>query len=267
MSKRIEKYEDRVVIFLDILGFKELVQKSHNNDKHIAKIKTAIKLIRKAYGTLNKNQERMITQFSDSIIVSFLIKEKGEVAYLLSKTQQLLKKLITIDIVCRGGIAKGNLIHNHTSLIFGQSLIDAHEAESKIALYPRVILTKSIIDLGIENYGYHPANDADYESTEINSFLSIDFDGFYYIDYFKTESFFQLSMKDNIYLNKLCNFIANQLILNVSIPHVKQKYEWMKSKYNDQVQNVIFDNRITNEGFELGSNKKSKIYKNIKPLN
>lgn len=266
MSKQIEKYEDRVVIFLDILGFKELVQKSHNNDEHIAKIKTAIKLIRKAYGKLNKNQERMITQFSDSIIVSFLIKEKGEVAYLLSKTQLLLKKLIMIDIVCRGGIAKGNLIHNHT-LIFGQALIDAHEAESKIALYPRVILTKSIIDLGIENYGYHPANDADYESADINSFLSIDFDGFYYIDYFKTEMFFELSMKDNIYLNKLYSFIANQLNLNVSKPYVKQKYEWMKSKYNDQVQKVLFDNRVTNEGFELGSSKKSKIYKNIKPLN
>jgi hypothetical protein len=61
------------------------------------------------------------------------------VALLLAQTHKLIKKLILHGIVCRGGIAKGQLIHNHIS-IFGQAFIDAHNLESKLAIFPRVII-------------------------------------------------------------------------------------------------------------------------------
>ncbi|MDD4759153.1 MAG: hypothetical protein PHO68_09525, partial [Lascolabacillus sp.] len=94
-------YEDRVVLFLDILGFSQLVKSSENNILEIKKIKDAIRTIQEVFDINQTTQERVITQFSDSIVVSFLISEKGEVAFLLSKTHKLIKTLIAQEIICR----------------------------------------------------------------------------------------------------------------------------------------------------------------------
>lgn len=266
MTQTILNYEERIVLFIDILGFKQLVNESITDNVKLEQIKTAINIIRKTYGITLKTKDRTITQFSDSIVISFLITEKGEVALLLAKTHLLIKTLILNDIVCRGGIARGHLIHDHI-FMFGKALIDAYNLESNLAIFPRVIISdKSIIQIGKENYGYHPANNSSHEEKEIKSFISIDFDGVYFIDYFNLEIYSEMSQKDKNYVNKLRSLIEVQLQKNDKNLHIKQKYEWMKDKFNESVKLILTDKRVVVESMIYGSDKSSKFYKKLKPL-
>jgi len=266
MTKKISNYEERIVLFLDILGFKELIKKSVEDSEKFQKIQTCIKVIRNVFNITQRTKERTITQFSDSLVVSFKITEKGEVALLLNKTKELIRKLILKEIVCSGGIAKGKLIHNNIFL-FGPSFNEAYKLESKLAIFPRVIIAdKSIIDIGVENYGYHPSNDPEYEESEINSLIKLDFDGFHYVDYFVVESFFDLSTKDRIYINMLRKLIVIQLDKFKYDDYNRKKYEWMKDKFNIRIKEIKTDKRIVIACFKIGSDKSSKFYKKLNPI-
>jgi hypothetical protein len=266
MTKTPSNYEERVVLFLDILGFKELINESIEETKTFEQIKTSIRVIREVFKITEKTKERTITQFSDSIAISFLTHQKGEVAFLLAKTQELIKKLILKGIVCRGGIAKGKLVHNDTFL-FGPAFNEAYKLESKVAIFPRVIIDdRSILDIGIENFGYHPANDPKQEESEINSIISVDFDGLHFINYFNFETVWEMSEKEKLYLHKLNKLIVNQLIVNDNNQYVKKKYEWMRDKFNIKINKLKADNRIVVGGFNIGSDKRSKFYKTIKNI-
>ncbi len=266
MTKKISNYEERIVLFLDILGFKGLIKDSIEDAEKFQKIRTLIRVIRNVFNITQRTKERAITQFSDSLIVSFKITEKGEVAFLLAKTHELIKRLVLHEIVCRGGIAKGQLIHDHI-FMFGQAFIDAYNLESKLAIFPRVIIVnESIITLGKKYYGYHPANNSIYEDKELKSFTSMDFDGYTFIDYFNSGTIWEMSAKDKFYIKKLRKLIVIQLQLNENKPYIKQKYEWMKDKFNERVKEIKTDKRIEIAGFKMGSDKSSKFYRELKPI-
>ena len=266
MSKKINDYEERIVLFLDILGFTKLVEDSVRNEERFRKIQTSIRVIRHTFNITQKTKDRTITQFSDSLIVSFKNTEKGEVAFLLWKTNELLQKLIVKGIVCRGGIAKGKLIHNDV-FVFGPAFLEAYRLESKIAIFPRVIIAdESIMVTGVENYGFHPALDQKYEKSEIDSLLKLDFDGFYYVDYFNFKTIMEMSIKDKTYVNKLRELIIERLNSNKNNLYVTQKYQWMKNKFNEVVKILKMDNRIELCGFKIGSDKNSKFYKRLKAI-
>ena len=256
-------YEDRVVLFLDILGFSQLVKSSENNILEIKKIKDAIRTIQDVFDINQTTQERVITQFSDSIVVSFLISEKGEIAFLLSKTHKLIKTLIAQEIICRGAITKGKMIHDE-NFMFGPAFIEAYRLEIKVANYPRIILIdESIIEIGVEYHGYHPTDDPSYEKTEINSFITKDFDNFYFVDYFNVETICEISDVDKQYVKDLRSLIIEGLKKHKDQPDIIQKYEWMRSKYNNLVINLKEDNRVEAAGFTLGSNKTAPFYQGL----
>lgn len=256
-------YEERIVLLLDILGFREMIESSAEKTEEIDKIKKAILTIREVFDIAQTTHERTITQFSDSIVVSFLISEKGEVAFLLSKTHKLIKTLIAQEIICRGTITQGKMIHDE-NFMFGPAFIEAYELEIKKAIYPRIILIdESIIKIGVENYGYHPANTPSYEESEIKSFITKDFDGFYFVDYFNVETICEISEPEKQYVKDLRCLIEEGLKKHKDQPRIILKYEWMKSKYNNLIINLKEDNRVKAAGFIYGSNKTASFYQGL----
>jgi hypothetical protein len=123
-----------------------------------------------------------------------------------------------------------------------------------------------MIKIGKQNYGYHPANNSSYEEKEIKSFISTDFDGYNFIDYFNNEIHFEMSVQDKFYLNKLREIIVYQLQHNENKPYIKLKYEWMKDKFNVKINAIKSDNRISVGGITIGSEKNTKFYKKLKPI-
>jgi hypothetical protein len=238
------KYENRIVIFIDILGFKNTIRKTINadgsdNSKQIEGIIEALNLIRTQLNVDldNKNdlQTRKITHFSDSIIISFKEDQEGEVFNTLYCIQKLIILLIEKGIICRGAISYGKLVHNN-QYVFGPALIKAYETETKAALYPRIILDRTIIEIGVK-YHYFENTSID-EKTAIKNLLLKDTDDMYFIDYFLNPEPALPNFKEDLgpYIKNLRMLILTGLMDGREHPDIKIKYNWMKNKFNTLVK-------------------------------
>lgn len=260
------KYENRIVLFLDILGFKNIIDKTVNKEKdieeNIEKLYnnlTLIKvflveklkqenlffdnrtLIRDSQFTEN-NFSLQVTQFSDSIIISFQNDNNDTLLRLIRAIQELIIKLANEGILSRGAISYGKLIHND-KLIFGPALNDAYETETRAAIYPRIIMDKSIIELG--NKGQLKIFEKEKKIKEdlIFSYLNKDSDDKYYIDYFPTDiGSYKYMTNVEIYLSNLRQIIIYGL--RNQKPDLKVKYGWMKNKYNRMLTELKKENKI-----------------------
>lgn len=276
-------YQDRVVIFIDILGFKELLNETtdkegNDNEKGINKLTQAYKSIRDVWdldkvasdsSILKKTskQDKQITIFSDCIVISFPAKEKSEIFYTLLEVKWMILRLISQGILCRGAISYGKLLHND-KFIFGPALVEAYILESKAANYPRVILDRSIIDLAGSARSENHTKEEEIEYVE--SLLEKDLDGMYYIDYFaKAQEELDDPQYDfPIYIQTLGDKIRHGMnsSKHPSKADIRVKYIWMKEKYNRMVEmskNKDFLNSLRQqEELEL-----YEFYKNLKKIN
>ncbi|MFB5269831.1 hypothetical protein ACE41H_24050 [Paenibacillus enshidis] len=143
------KYEERIIAFIDILGFKNLV----NNDLMCEDIGAILKLpyvLRQ--GDMLKRLKitgMMMTSISDSLVFSIGLKERGamnKITKLLSVFSQTL--LAQYSLLLRGGIAVGKIYHDN-DIVYGPGLVKAYELESKIAIFPRIVIERSDFESSI----------------------------------------------------------------------------------------------------------------------
>jgi hypothetical protein len=226
---------------LDILGFKRLIMRTvsevGDNSAEIESLIETLNLIKthlKDDDTGVPNYSRQITHFSDSIIISFKEDQEGEVFKTLFKIQQLIIILVNRGILCRGAISYGKLLHN-SDYIFGPALVKAYELESKAAQYPRVILDKSIIEIGIRFHCF--ANTQIEEQLDIGNLLLKDSDDMYFIDYFVNPELAFPNFHEDMgtYIKNLKSLIISGLELGEKDASIKIKYGWMKNKFNSLV--------------------------------
>lgn len=186
------KYDIRVVAFIDILGFKNAVDASLENDNEFNRIKTALTDLNEFFITPKDkyeietdrklNEDTQIIQVSDSLVISRLIQEQGGIYYMLSDCAFAIHLLISNGFLCRGSIKAGYL-HHTESTMFGEAFIRAYlsEAEEKL---PIIKFEKELFD--VVNLFPGPAN-KDYEEWEID-FIKKNCkqlnDKEYYLDYF-----------------------------------------------------------------------------------
>ena len=74
------EYEDRVVIFLDVLGFSNFTNYTGstqiNQSKKIEKVNNYLEMLHKYFNSKNAiAKSRMVTSFSDSIVVSIKVED------------------------------------------------------------------------------------------------------------------------------------------------------------------------------------------------
>lgn len=228
-------YTDKVVCFLDILGFKGIIYETQNDDKKLKQIQDALNFLEN-YKTETDNHNSQInyrnmriTQFSDSLILSFSMNEEGHFISTIWDILYIIINLISHGYLVRGGIAYGKIIHTD-NLVFGPAFIEAYELELS-ASTPRVILSLNLLGQ-ILNEEIRYAQ---------QSLLAKDCDGFYYIDYFKTASEHDNLYEYFIYFDALRNIIIQGLSNNHTT--VRAKYEWMRVKYNEVVYLIQNNNQ------------------------
>ncbi len=239
------KYENRVTIFIDVLGFKQIIKSTLNpdgsdNENNIKLLNDLILLIREIMDMDDEeghiSESMQITQFSDSLVISFKEDEESEVFYTLSNIQNLIINLVGRKIICRGGIAYGKLVHND-KMVFGPALVEAYETESKAAMYPRIILDRSIIEIGRKYHAFEHGQSE--EQRAILKLLSKDTDDMYYIDYF-TKAQQELDNPEfdmPEYIDELKVIIKEGIKFGKKSPDLKVKYGWMKNKFNAMLRN------------------------------
>lgn len=241
MGNNDSDYSERIVAFIDILGFKNHVYDSINTDystniENFNKIQSALDLIidiADNESPMNKNRE--VIQFSDSIIISFLINEKSEVFYTLIGLLYLIIELLQYGYLIRGGISLGKCFHSDTR-VFGPAVIQAVELEKK-ATYPRIIIDKKVLQKGCENHVTHHSSED--ESKYLKHFVKEDDDGEFYLNYFSSAlSEFDDEFQQLSYIESLESLIQSNLIKYKDNTRVLDKYEWMKQKYNNMINHM-----------------------------
>lgn len=220
-------YEDRIVCFLDILGFKGYVEASQiegrDNEEKIEEIASMLSSIRESLAPLKRQHE--VTQFSDSVVISFLVETDSGVFDVLHELLLLQITLAQQGYLCRGGVARGKLIHT-SQMLFGPAIIEAYALESEVAVYPRVILSLDIVNAGVAAHEIRHA--PAHEQERILSLLKKDVDGMYYIDYIEHPGLGNPELGCPYYLSCLRCILAKGL--NASRIQTKIKYKWLREK-------------------------------------
>lgn len=242
-------YEERYCLFLDILGFQSHIDESvsssgSNTQMSFINLLLALRQISEGVNYREKiwvsgearATSRMVTQFSDSVVISYLKSEKNGhgVHSILMDVHNLQLKLISKGILLRGAVTAGLLYHGDDQ-VFGPALNEAVALE-RLANYPRVILDREILDeAGLLS---KPKDDL---SRTISSMVREDFDGIYYVDYFNVhpddfgEDWNDLAW----YLEKLRELIRQ--LAHKKTLSLKMKHSWLRTKFNQVAMQLQSD--------------------------
>lgn len=242
-------YDERIVCFIDILGFKHIIENTvdiHGNDipdkiKEIDMILYNILDFNRNYSGFDYSKIRAVTQFSDSVVISFKV-DLDDIFITFSDIQYIIMNFFKFGYIIRGGICYGKVIHT-TEKIFGPAMVKAYEMESKEAIYPRVLVSSSIIQ-----YLKKKSKSNNYEHADkaniILELINKDMDNLYYIDFLMSIEFEfddpHFDFAD--YLMHVSKTIKKGLCSTDN--SVLSKYQWLAKKYNKVVekkQNKIKD--------------------------
>ena len=146
-----EGYEDRLVAFIDILGFADLIKGSRGDQAVLNTVRAALNEVARARAewsafVLKRNGQDMPLAlrshaFSDSIIISDLAAQGA--LPLFRAIAEICFALFKHGSLTRGAVSRGPLYHDSTSA-FGTSLINAYELEQKVSHSPRILLTDGV---------------------------------------------------------------------------------------------------------------------------
>lgn len=255
-------YERRIIGFIDILGFGQLVLDSEGDSAKFDLINGVLEKINSVddvYGSpedffahsnyaylspeakkeMDEFYEKMkstagpkrvrITTFSDSIVFSCAADSEGltDFRYFLTK---LLVYTSPFKLLIRGGITCGSLVHTD-DLIFGPAMNDAYYLESKVANYPRIVVGEKfeefIEELGEDNLTYLVKQELIRNENETISYIDC------------------LALSTNKVAQNMCKADAYEMLLNEKStietlikdahedPKVASKLEWYVEYFNE----------------------------------
>ncbi len=270
------QYEERYCLFLDILGFQSHIEETASSKPKskqpmtFVRLKSALEQISKGVhyreGIIKDNgktvvSSREVTQFSDSVIISYKKNEttgSTGVSSMLMDVHRLQLQLVNKGILLRGAITSGLLYHDK-DFVFGPALNDAVTLE-RLANYPRVILDGEVLN----EAGLKSAKNDDYSRT-ISSMVSEDFDGLFYVDYFDIHpDDFDEDWNDiSYYLEKLRGLIKG--LSNKKSLSIKVKHSWLRTKFN-VIAKPFMKNGFTRLGYHDVPEEDVQLFSGIKPF-
>lgn len=225
----IEKeYRDCYVAFLDILGFKNMI-----NNFDCNKLYGIFKSIMDASRTTAKVNDKEVEAFgyieylimSDSVVVYIDAGITDALFALLSTCQTIQMALLRDNILLRGGVARGTLFREN-SIIFGKGLTQAYLLESNVALFPRIVFNQELLDDG------KVCNVAVLQDVWNLFLISKDDDELFYVNpvaLARAVRLFDGQDNANEYFNGVLDFCQKELNTSYELS-IRQKYQWLKSK-------------------------------------
>lgn len=243
--------EERFVLFADLLGSSEASKRDDfKKQRSILELLQAIQSqVSEESVTFTLSEDRRghsgrlgeirifpeFSAFSDNFIASYRI--PGDqygfgknfcLDLFLQEAQRIIGMVSfqasNLGLLIRGGITIGNL-HHESGVVFGKGLVEAYELESKVAIYPRIVVGPKI---------YQEA------SSDMKSKLCQDEDGIWHLNYFRAMSEHALKLNtENSNDRSVEWYQATQRMLNENINSLErdgklkemQKWFWFKDKF------------------------------------
>lgn len=253
------KYEQSLVAFMDILGFKEIITQSES-EPNSYKVETIYSILNyfkeweipgnwdlkfieieedaqwRGIPRFDIKNKTNITSFSDSIVIS--VKTTDNVNEMFSTLVANLGYLGTLllenNVLWRGGITLGKIFHHKNGIVYGPGMIEAFSLEHNYSKYPRIILSDKLIGKlnyplkeKCNRYPYHQYLKRFNDGTV--GFHQMQF--YEVIQSWEKMSFETLRRK----MDTIREVIINGLDNSFETPNVFMKYNWLKEQYNELI--------------------------------
>jgi hypothetical protein len=261
-------YKEHIVAFIDLLGFSQLLK-----DKPFSEMNMVVEEFTKRvmnfeefnstmlhynieenHRILLKEKYAKLSFFSDCVVWSYPVEKLGEdfakaLESIVLAFSYLQYELYERGIVLRGGISIGDFYADENKT-FGYALVKAYELENKMAVYPRIVIDKEIVQrcqVSYELYQYLNKS-LTKDQREVCGIVT----EFYYIDLIKeieeTIKSFQtiggaglIGMIDKRLITVKIDAILNIMKIGMKNPNgkVKEKYQWLLDKM-ERCSNTFF---------------------------
>lgn len=176
---------EHIVAFLDLLGASEIIagknetRKSEDVLNNIAELFSYAEL---GFGQVEDAQSELrnlkCATFSDNIVFALDLSKmpKDKIAptvkdFLITITF-FQSVALEYHLLFRGGISLGSLyMDSNENFLWGKALVDAHHLEERVAIYPRIVLSRQF-------------EKKKFDLSQLP--VCMDFDGIYFLDYMPT---------------------------------------------------------------------------------
>ncbi|MEK6289221.1 MAG: hypothetical protein AABO57_26200 [Acidobacteriota bacterium] len=219
-------FEPRIVAFLDVLGFKDLIDRAARDDNATPIIEALEKALTYV-GADNKPSgdfQGQTKMFSDSVIMSGSPTLAGLnwVFWRCIVTQAMF---VEYGLLLRGAITQGKHYQSE-QLVFSEGVVNSYLLEQRVAKYPRVVVEPSIAKLAQQqgrSFPYPPPDDLILE----------DEDGVLFLDYFRYITDGPASRVDAVRFPERHREVVEEGARRFAkLPHVLEKYRWMAMYHN-----------------------------------
>ena len=133
-------YERRLVIFYDILGWRNRVSNAGQSAELIGQLRRTVL----NHARMGKHVPGRSTTFSDNVVLSYPVGDEDDLCMHLFSVAALQAGVAQDGFWLRGGITIGSILHDD-EVVFGPALNRAHYLESQIAKYPRIVVDRDVI--------------------------------------------------------------------------------------------------------------------------
>ena len=229
-------YEERLVVYLDILGWKKTIEDSVSNPELVKQMGLGLERIsfQKELAKFSPNDMK-VAQFSDSIIFSLKIEESIPLDALLNELaftlNYIIRNLLHMGSLLRGAITTGQLLHTD-SMIYGPALVRAIEIESNKGYprHPRIVLDPNLAGLDRLVVGC-PIIEG--QTVRFKKTWRKDEDGWVFYDFLQPSSLSEKPGKEfEASLTSIRTLILKNLKIHASQPSILSKYIWMANYFN-----------------------------------
>jgi hypothetical protein len=247
-----------IVTFIDSLGSQSMAANLEDQQRRLENLSEGIDAAHKAAALPNIDGFGATATFTDNIVVGFPIDQTGEpemsdpsktwavLLRVLLSAASYQTELIRHGVFVRGGIAIGPLWMDGR-IVYGPGLIDAYILEHSQAIYPRIIVSDTILELAKSLISHLSPKSQSW----LDSFLITGRDGKCFINYLFTdqidviqkiiddadgiegESAKPLEQPNSVsFLEQHAAAIGEGLFDNQSRPAVYDKYLWLLNYHN-----------------------------------
>jgi hypothetical protein len=229
-------YDNRIVAFLDVLGFSALVRESVHVAAALQKVDRLMNLIHvveKDNYEYIKLDEQNVSFFSDTIIISTSLSnsrvtpEDAAWTYCIREAGKLALEILGLGLPCRGSIVMG-LCHHRRHLVVGPAIVEAYELEKRIANYPRIILNEGAMEL-LAKY-------INSQTPDWKTLVRDDRDGIHYLNIFHCAFGGSLPWTSypperSDFMKQIADSIGAGLNGSVGDPKTHGKYAWLQDEF------------------------------------
>ncbi|MES2416748.1 MAG: hypothetical protein V4541_01100 [Bacteroidota bacterium] len=267
------KYTNQIVVFLDILGFSNMLQSfedeallngdfdEENFHESIA-LNDLLGIFKNSIGLI---QERNCNHylFSDNICITIdYVVDGFEHPKLFIEILQLINILnyefIQKGYFLRGGVDAGWFLDSR-DMAAGTPLLEAYHLESKVANYPRIVISDRYKKLIDEMNSNNQFND---EQSFLLEYILKDDGANHYINNFLHILNFEDPISKGDFLTTYRDNIVSSIIKHRDNERILSKYLWSAEKFN----HFLDEYTLNNEAFEVDGLLDTEYIETLKDL-